>query len=440
MSICRGIAGKRGHNPIGIFIHNDAGGKYLNAAYWANALASGRHNLENGFAHAYAGDDGIQQVEDDMNCAYHCGNTDGNVNYLSIEVCQSMGDLETFKQNEERALQWCADKCKLYGIVPSMSTIRLHKEVYATACPHRSVEIHGGDNATKEYFIKRIKQLMNNEPKKAVDPDGIVNDKVGTLQPSGDKLGELNYKCHVRCKGWLNWTCDGNTGGSIGQSRRIEALMINPIGKMNVSVHMKGIGDKTFKNVTKDTVIGTTGESRRIESVKIDSDDTVYLYRVHQKSYGWSDWCINGQWAGVKGKSKQIEAIEIKVADIAYQAHVQGTGWTNWVVDGMTAGTTGKSKRVEAIRIKSQHCGDIEAEAHIQSNGWEKYGVITKDTIVGTTGKSKRLECLKLKGNIQYRLHIQGTGWTNWTNADGVATLGTVGQALRVEAIQIKKK
>lgn len=71
-----------------------------------------------------------------------------------------MGDLNTFKQNEERALQWCAEKCKQYGITPNENTIRLHQEVFPTACPHRSVEIHGGVAATKAYFIKRIRDLM----------------------------------------------------------------------------------------------------------------------------------------------------------------------------------------------------------------------------------------------------------------------------------------
>ncbi len=37
MSICGGIAGRRGHSPKGIFIHNDAGGQFLDANYWANA-------------------------------------------------------------------------------------------------------------------------------------------------------------------------------------------------------------------------------------------------------------------------------------------------------------------------------------------------------------------------------------------------------------------
>ena len=189
MSICGGVAGRRGRNPVGIFIHNDAGGGSLNAAYWANALASGRHNKENGYAHAYAGSDGVQQVEDDANCAWHCGNTDGNTNYLSIEVCQSMGDLNTFKQNEERALQWCAQKCKQYGITPNENTIRLHQEVYATACPHRSVEIHGGATATKAYFIKRIKELM----------DGSATNE-NSNNVSGTK-GETTMQCVYSVKG-----------------------------------------------------------------------------------------------------------------------------------------------------------------------------------------------------------------------------------------------
>ena len=160
MSICGGIAGRRGKNPVGIFIHNDAGGSSLNAAYWANSLANGSHNKEKGFAHAYCGSDGVRQVEDDANCAWHCGNTDGNINYLSIEVCQSMGDLNTFKQNEERALQWCAQKCKQYGIIPNENTIRLHQEVFPTACPHRSVELHGGNQSAA---ITDIEQEGENE-------------------------------------------------------------------------------------------------------------------------------------------------------------------------------------------------------------------------------------------------------------------------------------
>lgn len=158
MSICNGVAGFRGRNPKGIFIHNDAGSQNADAAFYRNWLPT--HPLENGFAHAYVASDGILYAEDDAYCAWHCGQTDGNTNYYSIEICQSMGDLEVFKQNEENALKLAAQKCRQYGIEPDTSTIRLHKEVYGTSCPHRSVEIHGGDTATKRHFIERIKYYM----------------------------------------------------------------------------------------------------------------------------------------------------------------------------------------------------------------------------------------------------------------------------------------
>lgn len=79
MSICRGVAGLRGGNPRGIFIHNDAGSQNANAAFYRKWLQT--HPLENGFAHAYVASDGILYAEDDAYAAWHCGQTDENRNY-----------------------------------------------------------------------------------------------------------------------------------------------------------------------------------------------------------------------------------------------------------------------------------------------------------------------------------------------------------------------
>lgn len=273
----------------------------------------------------------------------------------------------------------------------------------------------------------------------AEDPDGTVLDHAGVFQERKDRKGEVSYQGHLRGIGWVNWQCDGAMAGSTGQSRRVEALRISPVKHMDVTVHIRDIGDKLYKNITESTIIGTTGQEKRLEALKIESGDTVYLYRVHQKNLGWSRWCVNGQWAGEKGKSLQIEAVEIQVADIAYLAHVQGSGDTVWMADGMTAGTTGSALRLEALRIKSQHCGNIEAQAHIQDEGWIDYGTVNQNILIGTAGEKKRLECLRLKGNFEWRAHIQGTGWTQWTRADGVSTLGTVGRSLRMEAVEMRK-
>ena len=158
MSICGGIAGRRGRNPLGATIHNDAGGQNANAGFYNIWLRT--HDLAAGFAHYYVANDYTLQAEDDGNCAWHCGNTTGNVGYLSFEACQSMGDLAVFRQNEDNTLKLVAQKFRQYGIVPNENTVRLHQEFSSTACPHRSVAIHGGAAATKQYFISKIKQYM----------------------------------------------------------------------------------------------------------------------------------------------------------------------------------------------------------------------------------------------------------------------------------------
>ena len=230
--------------------------------------------------------------------------------------------------------------------------------------------------------------------KKTEPVDGEIKSG-GVFQSKTDKFGTISYQAHMRGFGWGNWQSDGLMVGSTGQNRRIEALHIKPVGETNVVVHMKGIGNKEYKNITKDTLIGTTGQNRRLEAIRITGKESFYLYRVHQKSIGWSEWANNGEWAGTTGKGLQMEALEIK---------------------------------------KSM----FSVEPYVQSKGWVDYGMITKDTIIGTVGEKKRIECLCFEGDFEYRVHIQSSGWTDWTRADGVATLGTVGQELRIEAIQFR--
>lgn len=274
--------------------------------------------------------------------------------------------------------------------------------------------------------------------KKNMPVDGYVKENAGVLQDTKtEHLGETNYNVHARGIGWLPTVCDGMLAGSEGENRRIEALRLDAKGNADVSVHMRGIGDKTYKNVTKDTVCGTINEKRRIESIKIVGKDCFYMYRVHQHKNGWTGWKNNGEWAGEKGKSLQIEAIEIKKSMFSVNAHVQTKGWLGEVASENVIGTTGKSKRLEAIKI-NPYGKEIKAKAHIQGIGWVDYGTVTKDTVIGTVGEGKRLEDLCFKGDFFFRVHLQDSGWTPWTKADGVATLGTVGQGIRIEAIQFK--
>lgn len=300
MSICNGVAGNRGRNPIGIFIHNDAGSQNANAAFYRNWLQT--HPLENGFAHYYVAQDGILQAEDDSNCAWHCGNLDGNLNYLSVEVCQSMGDLDVFKHNEEKAFQLVASKCIQYGITPNENTIRLHQEVYATSCPHRSVEIHGGRGATKAYFIERIKAHIKQQTAKPSEPP----------KPKTP----LWYQAHASGKGWMD-AVNGGIAGTVGQNRALEAIKIDMRKldfKIKARAHIQNIGLKDFGYIKHDTVIGTTGKGLQMEAIELIADGSngkKLQTRVHIQDIGWTRWTSG--MIGTVGMNKKIEAIEIRL-------------------------------------------------------------------------------------------------------------------------------
>lgn len=313
MSICGGIAGARGRNPIGICIHNDAGSQNATASFYRNWLPT--HDKESGFAHYYVCSDGTVQAEDDLNCAWHCGNTNGNTNYLSFEICQSMGDLNNFKSNEEKAFKLIAEKCKQYGITPNGSTIKFHREFSSTACPHRTFEIHGNNLTTaKNYCIERIQAYMNGSA-------GKVNP-----QKPGNKINNsgINYRAHVQSYGWLDPVSDGQISGTTGLGKRMEAMKIDTRKlpaetELEITVHIQGIGDKTYKITanTHDTVIGTTNQSKRIEafSAKITSglSGKHIKYRVHEQKVGWSGWKQDGALLGSEGLSLGIQAIQLYI-------------------------------------------------------------------------------------------------------------------------------
>lgn len=159
MSIFHGVAGKRTRNPIGVCYHNDAGGANADTGFYEGWLPN--HNPEAGFAHAYVAEDGILMAEDLTYKAWHCGNSYGNSNFLSIEICQSMGDRDVFLANEQKALDLTAEWFKLYGWTPNKDTVKLHVDFSPTACPHRSQELHGAGDACRNYFISELNKRIN---------------------------------------------------------------------------------------------------------------------------------------------------------------------------------------------------------------------------------------------------------------------------------------
>lgn len=132
-------------------------------------------------------------------------------------------------------------------------------------------------------------------------------------------MSGLYYQGHAQTYAWLEQVRDGQWCGTKGQAKRLEALSINPPEglELEVDVHMKDLGWKTVKGIVHGNkkIIGTTGESRRIESLRIrcvknETGKKIYL-QGHQQTYG--DTAIVGEnvVCGVTGASKRLEAVRI---------------------------------------------------------------------------------------------------------------------------------
>ena len=140
------------------------------------------------------------------------------------------------------------------------------------------------------------------------------------IKSKADEGATIKYRAHVAYNGWMDWQTDGGTAGTVGESRRMEALKIKLEGTSDASViyqaYVRGEG---WQNEVKNSeTAGTEGQSKQIEAVKIRLEGTVaenydVTYRVHLKNKGWQEWVSNGAMAGSDTEALRIEAIEIKL-------------------------------------------------------------------------------------------------------------------------------
>lgn len=203
----------------------------------------------------------------------------GNRRSISIEICYSKSGGPKFDKAEENAAYLIACLLKERGW--GMDRIRKHQDWSGKYCPHRTLD-EGWDK-----FLDRIRKYLYS--------------------------GSVKYRVHGQTYGWQDWKYDGEMAGTEGQSKRIEAIIIDGDAEFEYEVHQQGTGDikRVFRN---GEMAGSTGQSLRLESIKINCNRAI-TYRVHQQTYGWTGWVTNGTWCGVKGESKRLEAIEIKFAD-----------------------------------------------------------------------------------------------------------------------------
>lgn len=289
----------------------------------------------------------------------------------------------------------------------------------------------------------------------------------------------MSYTAHVQDIGWQRSVSDGATAGTTGRSKRIEAIRVSlfsktgeklPAGSISVQSHISGIGWESQPAGNGQTS-GTTGQSRAVEALKIKLSDELSAnydiwYRVHSANFGWLGWAKNGEPAGSQGYARRVEALQIKVlpkgsADapqqtvafkdrtaeppsVTYRSHVSNVGWMGNVSDGKTSGNVGDSNAIEALEARVNwygHKGQISSRAHVAGIGWQNWTTGT----AGTTGRSKAVEAVqfKLSGEVAnsydvwYRVYSSKLGgWLGW--ASNGSSAGSAGKGAAIQGVQIK--
>ena len=360
-----------------------------------------------------------------------------------------------YKVSEKDGWKWTADKEKGYTAVATFVCSRCKDSHDVTA------------DVVKE---DKNSQIIYKATAKYTDETG----KEFTATATKSTKMSVSYIVHGQDYGWeKDWKKDGQTSGTEGQCKRLEAIQIklpdDVSGSIEYRTHIQDIGWE--KNWSKDGAkSGTEGQCKRLEAIQIkltgevEKNYDVY-YSVHAENFGWLGWAKNGEEAGTAGYGYRLEAIRIQLVTkgdkapeligtikeamkarlVGYQTHVQDYGTQAYVYDGAMAGTEGECKRMESIRMKlpSSVNSSIQYRSHVQDIGWEKNWA-SNGSLSGTTGQCKRLEAIQiqLSGDVEknydvyYRVHAQDYGWLAW--AKNGESSGTEGYAKRLEAIEVR--
>lgn len=210
---------QRGHAPKGVVIHNTAD----NMGPEQRISMLENHNLERGFAHYYIDGGKVQQVMGENYIAWHTANQTGNTEYIGIEVGNSTGDEATFLHNEDLAFDLAKTILDRYNLPVNQDTVRLHKQFVATACPHRSTELHGVDPLrVQSYFIERV--------------SGVKQPEVTPGQPSNtEPVGPKSDVAYMRDYGYVIWNGKQFDVDDSGKINGIWQVISNELGGLRPS-------------------------------------------------------------------------------------------------------------------------------------------------------------------------------------------------------------
>lgn len=268
---------------------------------------------------------------------------------------------------------------------------------------------------------------------------------------------DISYRTHIQYIGWQKYVSNNELSGTTGQSLRLEGIRINVnnteySGDIEYSTHVQNIGWQGF--VKNDEMAGTTGQSLRLEAIRIRltgelAEHYSILYSVHVQYVGWMPYVKDGAVAGTTGRSLRLEGIRIKLVSkdsydvkLSY-ASQNNNGWQDYVEEGVS-GSENAGLGINKVKIRltnnSALSGTVKYQTYTFFKDWQNE--VTSDQESGAA--DEKIEAIKINltdelantFDIYYRVNVSGIGWMGWTSNGAVA--GTKGYFSAIEGLEIK--
>lgn len=195
---------------------------------------------------------------------------------------------------------------------------------------------------------------------------------------------------------------------------------------IKATAHIQTHGD-VAKEGKGEIEIGTTGESKRIEALKLDFEglpkDMKIRYKGHVEKIGDVEWVESPAELGTRGEAKRLERLAIELVDekgnpypgysVEYQVHMRYYGWgsdnvnnwrngkeDSWAKDGEWAGTEGEALRLEAVRVKILKDAKL-AVTNVSADNLKEIEVIFNNNVEGDAEVAKAANYKLAKGTVE---------------------------------------
>ncbi len=162
----------------------------------------------------------------------------------------------------------------LDGVKFTLSTLKYGDILYRTHVQDKGWGEILGSQTSKDYQGKRL--------------EAIQLDLSGNLKQNYD----IYYRAHVQDKGWMAWQKNNSVAGTVGESKRLEALEVKLVAKAS-----------DFSSQTNHSFL--------------EMKHPGLSYQTYLQKDGWQPTVLEGQLGGSIGLSKSIKAIKLNLGSTA---------------------------------------------------------------------------------------------------------------------------